>query len=587
MGTYQKPTEANSQNRKTFANYVLDSVKVTGGVPRTTSSMQGTPQYAATSFSVSDILQGTFNVKNQSDTLLVVNKALTQNLSGLYDRGADSISSFSTVPASGSLTGVAPIIDPETGESSAGAAGTGLNSDGITVSRTFVTGLPLDHPTTKAIIWNRQGKASREMHIPTDPDMTKDKSQHIQYEGMRPEWKHPWNMDRVGGWIGGESFVSGPLDTGTIGGEDASVGGQSGALGMMDPIEEQFYCSMAWPLDADACKKAFIKAGVPEVNDRATAAKLKYDAYRHKRVMVYSVTTQKGVVCCPGDWGPNPYWSNGAASKGSISGFYIGLSPDTHFALGTDHGTEVILGWMPDDTPVGPYTTGNGIVAAPSATPGGTAGSIAGGTAAASGGGGQNTIEELIYAGTILANHPNMWIARHKAMKTLLTQGTFSSDHPNFVLYKGSDGRQFLMPSLLNFLFYIVEGGFIVDNFLGAIGYKTKAGDRTNTQVSNHATGGAIDIGSLGKASLNASVGYNDPSWRAICDEMFGYLATLPPDIRGEEIGCSFAADYANGFHVYKDAHPTHLHLGFDVTEAGSLIPALKKKPPRLPTGVI
>lgn len=577
MPPYQKPNQKDSADRNSFANYVLKSVHLETGRPKTTASIQGVPQYAATSFSVSDILQGAFNVKDPSDTLLVINKALTQNLEGLYSIGADSTSSFSTTPKT-----------PGAGGGGGGGVGGGDLSGSVPgvgglVSKEWVAALPLKHPTTSALIWARQGNASQEMHLGTSGDINVDIEQHKQYAFTDPTMKHPWNMDRLNGPQGGGTKISYDVTkSATILFEDASLAGPGGAFGYLSPEDERFYISMAWPYKGTA-SAGFADAGKPEI--AAIADTLKQSDYKGKRILVYSMVTGKGCVCTPGDWGPHPRNTLGVSLSGekikaNIKNSYFGLSPDVHFALDTVGGTEFMLGWMPDDTPLGPYAQfayGSGTV---SVVDGITVSgpTYSGGlvnTTPASGGGGQNTIDELIFAGTKIFNHPNMWLGRHPAMKMLLTQGTFSSNRPEFVVYKDSKGRQFLMPALLNYLWYIVSGGFILDGFLGAIGYKPKAGDPTKTIMSNHSTGGAIDIGSIGKNGITYP--YTNANWRPICDQLFVYLASLPANTKGEEIGCSFAADYANGFHVYKDANPTHLHIGFDTTQAGMLIPALKK----------
>lgn len=598
MPGFSKPTQADLLDDRAFSNFVNNQHLYENGAPRTTASLQGTQQYAATSFTVSDILQGTFNVKDQSDTLLVINKALTQDLEGLYSIGADSVSSFSSKAAGSSLTqpsGAAGNVAPGTVGSNAGTA---LAKP---VKKEWVSKLPLEMPETKVLIWIRQGKGSREMHLGLSNSMTFDNANHKQYTDMPKEWLFPYNMDRdasegksfktppvVGSdgyvryWEGGESIAGPKNENGlgagdTIGNENPDLPGPGGAFGYLSPEEEQFYCSMAWPFNGDNAIAKFIEAGLPDVAAKCRA--IKHSSYKGRRVLVYSVKTQAAVVCTPGDWGPNPYYTTGAREKDSIEGFIIGLSPDVHFALGTEHGDQFMVGWMPDATPLGPYkpTTDQALPAA----------AFSGTAPAAVGGGGQNTIEELIYAGQKIAQHPNNWMVKDgkrvagvdnyaKNIRTLLSTGLKSNPFPEEVLYKDANGNQFLMPALLNYLWLILEGGFILDGYVGAIGHRQKKGDAS--QLSNHATGGAIDIGNLGRAGSNKVYSFMDhTNCRPIADELFAYLATLKKDTRPEEIGCSYAYTYANGFKVYKDAVPTHLHLGFDVTQAGTLMPALKR----------
>lgn len=588
MPGFRKPKESDFLDDRSFSTFVNEQHKYANGPPRTTASLQGTPQYATTSFTVSDILQGTFNVKDQSDTLLVINKALTQDLSGLYDVGADGISSFSTAKPAAALsgTGTANPNAAVPGDST-GAGGTAYASP---VKREWVASLPLQAPNSTTLIWRRQGKGSREMHLGLSNDMSSDIKNHLQHKDMPKEWQFPYNMDRdasegrsfstdpvVGSdgyvkyWEGGETIIGSSGKT--IGNENPDLPGPGGAFGYLSPLEEQYYISMAWPFKGVEGK--FSSANLPDIASKCLG--INKSSYRGKKVLVFSVKTNAAVVCTPGDWGPNPYYTTGSVNKDSIEGFIAGLSPDVHFVLGTNHGDEFMLGWMPDNTPLGPYkpTADQALVTSSPTAP------------AAIGGGGQNTIEELIFAGNRIANHPNNWMVKDgkrvpgvdnysKNMRATLTTGVKANPNGEEVLYKDAQGNQFLMPALLNYLWLILEGGFILDGYVGAIGHKQKLGDKS--QLSNHASGGAIDIGALGRAREGRVYAFTDhTNCRPIADELFSYLASLPRNTKPEEVGCSFAYTYGNGFRVFKDANPTHLHLGFDLTEAGTLMRPLKK----------
>lgn len=353
-GANKQPTEKDFQTPNDFSSFIIGQhTAANAGKPlRTSASTSGVPQYAVTSFSLSDVLQGTYAVNNSSDNLLLINKALTQDLDGLYKTGASNLSSFSTVPVTPASNDGSTGGTTTNGGSTTGT--TGVTSGGI-IEATWVQTLPLEHPTTGAILWVRNGKGSREMHLPSSPDMASDKLNHKQYKEMPPEWQHPWNMDRKGGGVGGEATIYYDVDDSTsILGEAVNSDGQPGAFGILSPEDEQFYISMAWPYKGDPIED-FKKANREDIAAKASA--LSKSAYTGKKILVYSVQTKKACVCTPGDWGPHAYYSNSAVARASINGFYAGLAPDVHWALGTNHGSDFMFGWMPDETPVGPYGT--------------------------------------------------------------------------------------------------------------------------------------------------------------------------------------------------------------------------------------
>ena len=577
MGNFSRPRQEDIASPESFGAFVLSNQSLgPGGPPRTTASISGEKTYAATSFNMSDILQGSYAVKDNSDQLLVINHALSKDLNAIYNSGGDSISSFSTAPPASSLSG-------GSGPGGSGVAG----QPGGQVKQEWVDSLPKEHPTTKALIWQSSGKASREMHLPTSDDLAKDVSLHMQASGMKAEWKHPWNMDRVGGRIGGDGgkIYTNVADASSILGEDAQKPGQNGAFGFLDPASEQYYCSMAWPYKGGAAD-SFRKANLPDIAEKC--GERKKSDYAGKRVLVYSVEKGTACVCTPGDWGPQPYWSNGAETRSSIKGFIIGLSPDTHFALGTDHGAEIKLGWVDDTTPLGPYAPTAEQAVNPN--PAGGTGAPGGIPTTASTTPGNVKIEDLQYASQKILNHPNCWMGKDgvripaigagysKAFRGHMTDGNGSSTE-GYAKFVGPNGRAWLYPSLLNYLWYILEAGFILDVYLGSIGYKRAAGDQT--RVSYHAYGGAIDIGGLGIASENKVYGYTDTAnWRRVNDKLFNLLCTYPENTKPREVGSSFAYMYPNNYKVIKDANPTHIHIGYKDDMTGTLIPALKKPTP-------
>ena len=105
------------------------------------------------------------------------------------------------------------------------------------------------------------------------------------------------------------------------------------------------------------------------------------------------------------------------------------------------------------------------------------------------------------------------------------------------------------------------------------MGYVHKVKNSDSGQLSNHATGGAIDIGGLGFGG--PPVGHSHPQWRSYNDQLWGYLATLPRESKASETGSSFAFKYDGWFNVYKDRNPNHIHIGFNKDRIGQLLPAL------------
>ncbi len=181
-----------------------------------------------------------------------------------------------------------------------------------------------------------------------------------------------------------------------------------------------------------------------------------------------------------------------------------------------------------------------------------------------------NTIDELKFAGQILANHPNNWLARNDGFRNTLLSGASSTRVTLF----NSGGRAFLFPSLLNYLYLLFQGGFILDGYLGSIGFKYISG---TSKISNHSYGGAIDIGKIGIASEGRTYSLSGSDARRPGDKLFNYLSTLPKTAWADEHGCDWAANYgSSGFRTYFDDN--HIHLGFDETRPGTLMTALKPR---------
>lgn len=568
-GTYRRPTEQNFLDFHTMGDMIAEEQINSEGGNRTTASITGSQQYAATSYTVSDILQGTLNFRDPSESLLVTNSVLTGHLRNLYSAGADGLALFSSSNPGQSMTPGAT-----TGNGGAGVdPGIAFNSGG-TVNQEWVESLPAQH-SNGALLWSTKGKGSREMHLPTSANIQEDISQHKQLSGMPPEWQHPWNMDRVGGTVGGEAKIYYDVnDAQTVIGESAAANGQPGAFGILSPEEEQFYISMAWPYKGDPPSR-FERAGRSDIAQKAKG--LDKSLYKGLRIIVYCVQTQKACVCTPGDWGPHPYYSNGAVGRSSINGSYFGLSPDTHFALGSEGKMDFIVGIMPDTTPLGPFTPQTVQQGA-----GGPQGFTNGGTLAITPEF-VNTADEMRFAGRRIIEHPNCLLDQsqpYNGSSVFLNGFIYDRRGTGIIPAKnpGESGRAFLMPSLMNWLWYCMEGGFIFGGFLGAYNHRNKTKGKG---VSNHAKGGAIDIGRLGHVSYGQGITFS--LWdlsksRHVMEMLIDFMGTLPRNVRPEEIGGPFETAPGAPLRVYLD--PGHIHFGFNENMCGQLIPALKPGQP-------
>lgn len=548
MGSrYRSPSQEALTNRKNFAKFLGGQMMQPSGPPRTSSSISEGPQYTTNIFDYSYLISQTVNDK--SDILQTVNIVTSRDI--LSVQNGSYVSAYSK-------NGVENI--GQYGESNSGSSGGSI--PGGPVSEEFVNSLPLEHPDgSGALIWSRSGKASFEMHLPTSGDIQEDIRNHKQLPDLPAGYKHPFYMDRVGGSQGGAGdFNVGDQDLGTPGAPGA-FGSYYG--GHLPPEVEQWYCSMAWPFKG--CVSEFEKAGREDIAQKARL--IDHSAYAKKRVLVYSKKTGLACVCTPGDWGSQPYWTTGAVpfSEGNpdaIKGFYMGIAPDVHQYLGTQHGDEFVFGWMDDNTPLGPYAGGG--------AQGGESGNNSGVAL-------KNTIEEIKIAGSILLSHPNNRLKESSEFAQLLTEGLpdpGGTKYP-YAKIKDSNGNCFLFPSLLNYLWMIFSGGWVLSNYSNSLRSTQKA----NGSPSYHNYGGGIDIFGLAKEG-EATRAPTIAGAKPVYDEFFTFLAHFDPTTKPAEVGCAWEQYYgaSNWFKVYKDPNPTHLHLGFHPdSQVGELMPALKR----------
>lgn len=210
----------------------------------------------------------------------------------------------------------------------AGAVNPYTTTEGLVWMGGNVDELPDTH-ASGAKIPVKTGKIGKEMHLPTT-------ATHIQLPELPENERHPLYMDKQGGGKGGVGHYS-PAQ------EGANLPGALGAFGLLDPEVEQWYMNMPWPYYSKS--PYYIKGHLPGWYDPKNGV---------KKVLIYAEKTGKACVCAIGEYGP----SAAVVEKGIVAG----ASPDTMYALGIVHGDAVRLGFVPDDTPLGP-TTGTGVKA--------------------------------------------------------------------------------------------------------------------------------------------------------------------------------------------------------------------------------
>jgi hypothetical protein len=198
----------------------------------------------------------------------------------------------------------------------------------------------------------------------------------------------------------------------------------------------------------------------------------------------------------------------------------------------------------------------------------------------------QNTKEELIYAGNMVANHPNNWLVRGTSAESRAFDKFLREGKKNFTFSFGGrgappgpaeqysvivfDGLTFPLPSLLNYLWLIFTHGFILDACAGALGVKYTP----SMSISNHGRGGAVDISRIGIATEGRTypVSINDTNGKRVGDALFTFLSTVNVTDQADEHGCDWKQTYGN-ITTYFDSG--HIHLGFNRDHVGILMKAL------------
>jgi hypothetical protein len=208
---------------------------------------------------------------------------------------------------------------------------------------------------------------------------------------------------------------------------------------------------------------------------------------------------------------------------------------------------------------------------------------------------GFNTPEDMMYAGSYLANHPNFWIDTENMSKdgVITTDGSgnfaknfkgqllngFTPDSSvvnKLVVYDKASNKAFIFPSLINVMYYIVDNGFILGRTTGFAGFKTVDGT-PNGKVSQHAYGGAGDIHRVGRAKEGVTYEVSDPKSHPIIREIYLLLDQLPESRQPSEVGGPFEPVPGSKEDIYytNSAHKDHLHIGFSPGKEGSLYSGL------------
>lgn len=542
MTVFSKANQFDLSDENAFASYVNSQTTSNTGPLRTTASINRDPQYAATSYNISDILQGALAVQDPSDPLLIANQFLTKRLDDIYEANPDK--QFALL--SGSFESTRPDANTDTvyGES-------GFNDDN-SINSQWVSQLPLvashsnslSGPTTSGpessnpnakniMLWSKTGLASEAMHLPVAQSIEDDIRKHIQSPTLRQTRKHPYFMDRDAqdetstsapfagadgyayNWDYGEQMVPGP-DEKTFGNEDPNRPGKKGAFGILDPKSEQWYVSMPWPSQINAGQWTDI--GLATIDDFIKKENLILSNYAGCKILVYHPKSKKAVVATPGDIGPRPSELKYSPVLPNES-HLIGLSPDICEYFGLISMKDVVtVGFVDDTWELGPYQRKvlNPIDLDPGYTPNTPGNTPSDPIAVVSptdwsvGVGSKvlvDSLEELEYAARLIRDHPNFWASKQEVNGTRHGYGPHRTKYCHKSFTYGFDStspdtairinryKAWIFPSLMNFLWIALESGWIFDGFAGGAGSKT---DPNDDIIAVHESGSAVDFAFLG-----------------------------------------------------------------------------------------
>lgn len=485
------------------------------GPRQTTASMGGTPQQQVTAQSISDILQGTMGVRGPEDTLLVINKALSSQLDNLYTSGSSSGSMFSTVRRD-------DIPPPQVPEEQAEGGGDAGGTDG---GSSYTPGvIPPDNIPAggQKLPWGATIFGNNTI-IPGERV-----AQFAYWAGFRGE-----TLVEVVAIAKRESQYMPYIRALNVKTQDDSYG-----LMMINMIKS------AHPNATDSEYLAML--GVPGTDK---------NLLREPQVNMnaaFAMYTRAGNTLRP--WG---------GYKGKTNTYNTDVNAARQIVAKAES-----LGYF-RERPTGWSDSGGGGGGGGSVNPGSSGSSTAG-----------NTAEEIMYAQAILANHPNNWAARDNTngFKDMLLNGL---KHNNkYIVYKNpKNGYALLVPNLINYLYMILEGGFI----LAAYGNSIRTSNVGSGRPSFHNYGAAIDIFGFGLASEGKFYGIESNRKQAerIGDAMWNHLASLPKSSWADENAWHLKRNYGTqGFKTYVDPNPNHWHFGFRPDHHGTLISALKRRAP-------
>lgn len=494
------PSQKNLVDEASFFEYVSSGQKYnTKSAPRTTAAISGAKQYAATTHSVSDILQGSLYEFNPQDQLLIINKALTESLEGFTKDGYDAhgFSSFTTT------------LPSLSGSGGSGSFG-GLNGvsgfqGGLT---SWPPGLPEEGAEACALVAINAGF--------TDSDLLKA----VMIAGRESHWRNIARDDTADTGMWQINYAPGSNQP------RAEAMGYTKREDLLNPID-----------NAHVAFKIYQDQGNSFHNAWSASSESQY-------------LIDKGIAS-PGNaagWDPNgdPMWNTEEHEEEAAAAIAK--------ILGMINNGEIDYKVSSIDASFNTVSASGDFV---------------------------DTIDDLKWAGQMLVNHPNFHAAQHgqwaSTLAKHLTEGFHSgTDRPTeyIAIWDSSLNRGFYTPSLLNYLWYILESGFTIGYFLGGYGHRDKING--SGSLSNHAHGGAMDFGSLGYQG--DPVGYEDPQWRSLNDKLWEHMATFPRETKPREIGTTFRHTYSGWFTVYKDPNPTHIHIGFEEDQIGKLLPVLKPR---------
>ncbi len=198
---------------------------------------------------------------------------------------------------------------------------------------------------------------------------------------------------------------------------------------------------------------------------------------------------------------------------------------------------------------------------------------------------GTSTIPDHIKnAATVFDAHPNMQISKSGHGGALMYQmkngftigndlnGNPVSGFPHELVAVRSGSIGFPSPNLINMLYWIMEGGFIIYEDWGLAGVKL-ASQSSSGNYSQHSWGGALDISRIGREGETTSYLLTDTGGHEVFMEICDRIMAAPQSIWPTEVGGPIEYDDGKdiGISFYDQGHSNHIHLGYAADNAGVL----------------